>query len=82
MTYNGRGYELCGIAWICLYQLRQTLPAGTEHANCSETRIVYEPLLGGSFVLISAINHYCPYVVNINIINPLVIFIMIFQVLL
>jgi len=30
---NGRSYAQCGIAWLRLYQPRQTLPAGTELAK-------------------------------------------------
>jgi hypothetical protein len=38
---NGWGYALCGIAWTRTYHPLQTLPAGTELASCSETRMAY-----------------------------------------
>ena len=33
LALNGRSYAQCGIAWLRLYQPRQTLPAGTELAK-------------------------------------------------
>jgi len=33
ISYNGRSYAQCGIAWLRPYQPRQTLPAGTELAK-------------------------------------------------
>jgi len=50
---NGRGYATCGKTWTRTYPPLRTLPARAELANCSKTRMAYEPLLGGRALFFS-----------------------------